>query len=123
MNQIWVAGGIGITPFLSMAKSLPESGYKIDLYYSVKTASELIDWDSLYGVAMAKNGNFRVIPYVGDQYKDRLSVDLIEKMSGEITNRDIFICGPPPMMASLKKQFKDKGVPTARIHSEEFGMS
>jgi len=123
LNQVWVAGGIGITPFLSMAKSLPEDGYSIDLFYSVKTKSELIDWESLYGAAITKNGHFRVIPYVGDQYKERLGVDLIQKISGDLSKKDIFICGPPPMMSSLKKQLKAKGVPAARIHSEEFGMS
>jgi predicted ferric reductase len=123
MNQIWVAGGIGITPFISMAKSLPDSGYKIDLYYSVKTVSELIDWEKLYGAAMVSNNNFRVMPYMGDRTREHLTADFIEKNSGSLHGKDIFICGPPPMMQSLRKQFKTKGVPGARIHSEEFAMS
>jgi len=123
-NQIWVAGGIGVTPFISMAKSLPDvSDYKIDLYYSVKTTSELIDWDSLAGISVAQRNNFRVMPYVGDQTKEHLSADFIERNSGDLHGKDIFICGPPPMMTALRKQFKAKGVPGARIHSEEFGMS
>ncbi len=123
LNQIWVAGGIGITPFLSMARSLPDSGYRIDLYYSVKTASELIDWNDIYNLAMAKNGNFRVIPYVADQQQGFLDANYIEKTSGGLQGKDIFICGPPPMMLSLRKQFKSKGVPGTSLHSEEFAMS
>jgi len=46
LNQIWIAGGIGIAPFVSMARSLPASGFRIDLYYSVKTTSEIIDWQA-----------------------------------------------------------------------------
>lgn len=122
-NQIWVAGGIGITPFLSMARSLPDSGFRIDLYYSVKTASELIDWQDLHDIASAKNGNFRVIPYVGDKQQGHLGVDYIETTSGGIKGKDIFMCGPPPMMQSLRKQFKQKGVPGTSLHSEEFAMS
>lgn len=123
LNQIWVAGGIGITPFLSMARSLPDNGFRIDLYYSVKTASELIDWQDLYDIAMAKNGNFRIIPYIGEQQPTFLGADFIETTSGGLKDKDIFMCGPPPMMQSLRKQFKQKGVPGTSLHSEEFAMS
>lgn len=123
LNQIWVAGGIGVTPFLSMARSLPADGYRIDLYYSVKTTSELIDWDDLYDIAVAKNGNFRVIPFIADQQDGYLGADFIEKTSEGLKGKDIFICGPPPMMQSLRKQFKAKHVPGTSLHSEEFGMS
>lgn len=122
-NQIWVAGGIGVTPFISMAKSLPESGYNVDLYYSVKTSSELIDWEALTGVSLSKHGHFRIMPYIGDKTNEHLSADFIEQNSGGLKGKDVFICGPPPMMSALRKQFKKKGVPGARIHSEEFGMS
>lgn len=122
-NQIWVAGGIGITPFLSMAKDLPNTDYKIDLYYSVKTASELLDWRALNEMAVFKKPDFKIYPFVADQQEGYLGVDYIEQHSGSLKDKDIFICGPPPMMASLRKQFKDKSVPGTSIHTEEFGMS
>lgn len=123
-NQIWIAGGIGVTPFISMARSLsPDDGLRIDMYYSVKTASELIDWQELTGIATMKNGWFRVIPYVGDKQEGHLDANFVEKMSGGIKGKDIFICGPPPMMKSLRQQFKNKQVPSTSIHSEEFAMS
>ncbi len=53
-DQIWIAGGIGVTPFLSMMKDLPETGCRVELYYSVKTESELIDWPLLYENAHKK---------------------------------------------------------------------
>jgi len=123
MNQIWVAGGIGITPFLSMAKSLPKDGYTIDLYYSVKTSSELIDWNNLAEIAELNKKHFRVIPYIGDQQTGHLDVNYIEKTSGGLKGKDIFICGPPPMMKSMRDQLKQKSVPGTKIHTEEFGMA
>lgn len=123
LNQIWVAGGIGITPFLSMAQSLPDKDFKIDLYYSVKTATEAVDWQKLASIAQVKNGNFRLIPYVKDQMPDFLNATYIEKMSGGLGNKEVFICGPPPMMKALRQQFRDKGVMSSMIHTEEFAMS
>lgn len=124
LNQIWVAGGIGITPFLSMARSLPkDKDYKIDLYYSVKSESELIDWDNLYDIALAEKGKFRVIPYVAEKEKGFLTADFIESKSGGVAGKEIFICGPPPMMKGLRQQLRQKSVPNVNIHSEEFAMS
>jgi len=122
-NQIWVGAGIGITPFLSMAKDLPNTDYKIDLYYSVRTASELMDWRKLNELAVFKKPDFKIYPYVADQQEGFLSVAYIAEHSGDLRHKDIFICGPPPMMAGMRKQFKDAGVPGTSIHTEEFGMS
>lgn len=122
-NQVWIAGGIGVTPFLSMMKDLPEDDVKVELYYSVKTESELIDWPLLYHTAIKKPRSFRVIPFVGDKQPKFLDVDYIEEMSGGLKGKDFYICGPPPMMQSIKKQLRAKGVPATSIHSEEFAMS
>ena len=123
-QQIWVAGGIGITPFLSMARSLPAGDYRIDLYYSVKTASELISADVLGQIAGSSGGKFRLIPFISDQQNGGfLSADFIEKTSGPVGNFEVYVCGPPPMMMAMRRQFRSKGVPNARIHTEEFAMS
>lgn len=121
-NQIWIAGGIGVTPFLSMARSIADPSYHVDLYYSVKTASELIDWNLLVDVN-ARNPNFRVMPFIGDQQKGFLNTAFIKQYSGELKGKEIFICGPPPMMKSMRQQLRQEGLPATSIHSEEFAMS
>lgn len=123
-DQVWIAGGIGITPFISMARSLPrDKTYKIDLYYSVRTTTELIDWTMLSGVADEHQGAVRVIPYVGDKMPGHLNADYIEQTSGKLKDKDFYICGPPPMMQSLRQQLRAKSIPGTSIHTEEFAMS
>jgi predicted ferric reductase len=49
-SQIWIAGGIGITPFFSMIQNI-EKDYKVDLYYSVKEIGEAVyvgDFEEIY---------------------------------------------------------------------------
>jgi ferredoxin-NADP reductase len=41
-------------------------------------------------------------------------------MCNGVTDKEIFLCGPPPMMLSMRKQLKAKGVKNEHIHSEEF---
>lgn len=122
-NQVWVAGGIGITPFLSMARALGSGPYNIDLYYSVKSESELIDVAELQGLQSLEHDRiFRVIPFVSDK-QGFLSAKYMQQVTGPLAVRDILLCGPPPMMAALKGQLKSVGVKPGSIHSEEFSMS
>jgi len=122
-NQIWIAGGIGIAPFLSMAKSLTkEDGYKIDLYYCVKNVGEAVYLGLLENISMSLSNNFKVITVYSDEGY-RIDADFIQKTSGRLSNaNDIFLCAPPPMIRALKEQFAAKGISKNLMHSEEFNF-
>jgi len=121
-EQIWVAGGIGITPFLGMARSLKQGDeYKVDLYYSAKDRSEAAFLPELEEIARL-NPNFRVIPWMANE-KSFLSAEAIVKESEGVLGKEIFICGPPGMMKALKEQFTQWKVPVSKVHSEEFSMN
>lgn len=119
-NQIWVAGGIGITPFLSMAANLKDDSYKIDLYYSVKSGEEVVMLDELAGI-MFVNKNFKVIPWITSA-KGHLNGSVIAELSGDLEGKDIFLCGPPVFMESLRGQFMKLGIKGERIHWENFNF-
>jgi predicted ferric reductase len=120
-RQIWIAGGIGVTPFLSMARSLnPSSTYEIDLYYCTKTldaADFLGDFES---IASAYR-HLRVIPFVEDTH-GLLTAQRVGATSGRLEEKDILICGPPAMIDNLAIQFSELGVPRRQIHFEKFGF-
>lgn len=122
-RQVWVAGGIGITPFLSMAKSLSAKGgdYDIDLLYCTKAPAEAVFLPELEQLAADWPG-LRVRTYFSDE-QGRLTADKLIALVGELAERDFFLCGPPPMMRSLRQQLRDSGVDNKLIHSEEFSIS
>lgn len=119
-DQIWIAGGIGISPFLSMARSLSELDYKIDLFYCVREEIEAVHLNELINIS-GKYPQFRVFP-VYSKINGRFTAQSAYKASNGTKDKEIFICGPLPMMRSLKKQFKDLGVDKDNIHTEEFAM-
>ncbi|MBI3671811.1 ferric reductase-like transmembrane domain-containing protein [Candidatus Azambacteria bacterium] len=118
-EQIWIAGGIGITPFLSMLSSIGEkSEYKVDLYYCVKNKGEAVYIPTF---EKWKNPNVRIIPFYSDE-SGFINAGIIEKESSGVLNKDILLCGPPGMMNALKDQFLDRGVKIKNIHYEEFKL-
>jgi predicted ferric reductase len=116
---VWIAGGIGITPFIGMAADLKE-GQKADLYYSFSKKEEEIFGN--YFIQISKqNPAFRYCSHLTEE-KGRLTVEHILNKSGSLNNKTILLCGPKPMMESLKKQLEDKGVPSGKIINEDFGF-
>lgn len=117
-EQIWIAGGIGITPFLSMAKSLVEK--KAELYYCVKNKEESVFLKELQDITM-KNKNFKVFPFYSSE-SGFITAKFISNKTENIESKDILICGPAEMMRSLRRQFRDIGIEKSRIYSEEFKL-
>lgn len=119
-RQIWIAGGIGITPFVSMAKALGNS-QKIDLYYCAKNNSEAFYIDKLNKISKTKP-NLKIIPFFEDK-NGFLTAEYILKNSTDTSNANFMICGPAPMMHSLKRQLKEGGISSRKINTEEFNLS
>jgi ferredoxin-NADP reductase len=121
-RQIWLAGGIGVTPFLSMARSLgTEGGPAIDFYYCVEHADEALFLDELRAIA-GRREDFRivVVPRDTDGF---LTAKRLEEELGDLSAAHTLICGPPAMIRSLTSQLRQHGVPSTQIHSEEFGFA
>lgn len=119
-RQVWIAGGIGITPFLSMARSLTPT-YEVDFYYSMRSIRNAYLLSEFLRIAEDLS-SFNVIPYPEDEV-GFLTADVIEQHSGGLTARDFMICGPPPMIDALRAQLRANGVPNKQVHFEKFGFA
>ena len=115
--QTWIAGGIGITPFLSWARSLDRST-RADLYYCTPGPEQAHFLDELYDIA-DRYPTFRVIP-IRKRSLGHLTVSDIEAVNPNVSHGDVFICGPPLMIDNLTAGLLTRGVPPDRIHSESF---
>lgn len=106
-QQLWIAAGIGITPFLAYLQTKPEK--KIDLYYSFHGLDNIVYKDFLQNYA--QTNDYFTVTFIDTTQEDRLSFDhlTIPKQTS------IYICGPEKMI----KQFKSSA-PTSKIEWEGF---
>jgi predicted ferric reductase len=122
-QQLWIAGGIGITPFLSMVRSYTADSPAVTLIYCTVERDELLDMQIMAEYVPKTYTKFMFIPFVGKEHEGHLTADTIQQLSGPLAGKEIFICGPPPMMHALRAQLRAKGVSARHIHTEEFSMS
>ncbi len=121
-KQIWIAGGIGLTPFLSFVRDMDgDLQQNVDLYYTVRHPEEAIFEEELKAGA-AKNPRLKV--HIRYSAKDgSLTIeDIVKEAGGNVSGYDVYLCGPLPMMQSFEKKFMDLGLPKKNIHYEEFNF-
>lgn len=129
---VLVAGGIGITPMLSMLNTYlqDKSSREIWLFYGVRNSAEHVMKDHLEALAK-EHSNFRLrvcyskplpedVP--GDDYWHEGHVDIaLLRLTLSLRPYQFYVCGPRAMMESLVPALDEWGVPEQNIHYEAFG--
>ncbi|WP_171178426.1 ferric reductase-like transmembrane domain-containing protein [Ruegeria sp. HKCCD8929] len=119
-KQIWLAGGIGLTPFLSKLRAMqPGDKRQIHLVYAAREEQDAIFLDELRNRA-AQLGNVTLVPLFSDE-GNFARVDMMkQKLPDPLNSYEYFMCGPKPMVDGLMKDLKAEGVPCRKIHTEAF---
>lgn len=120
-RQVWIAGGIGLTPFLSWVRDFGESlDFEIDFFYTVRGAEEALFMDELQAAA-ARYAGFKFYPVFSNR-DGRLDAAKIEADSGFLAGKDVYLCGPVALTEAITQQLASAGVPPGKIHFEEFNF-
>jgi predicted ferric reductase len=118
-RQVWIAGGIGVTPFLSMAASLPDD-YEIDLFYCTEDEADAYFMPEL--TRLAKSQPKLSVTNHTRARDGLITASRVASMSPGLYRKDILMCGPAPMMDALTEQLGAIGVSRRRIHFEKFTL-
>ena len=128
---VLIAGGIGITPMLSMIDwcLAEQPGREVWLFYGARNSKELIMHRHLESMA-ASHANFHLrlclsTPLPGDLdhpncRHGRVDLNAL-RLQLPLKPYHYYLCGPKSMLESLVPALEDWGVPEARIHFEAFG--
>ena len=129
---VLVAGGIGITPFMSMLRQLARAGSQrsVRLFFGLRSGAEHPFAGELRQLARAEWLTLHV-RYSRPRPADRRGVDYDEpgRIDLELLKRSLpptevpyhfYLCGPPPLLESLSAGLSQLGVPESHVHVEAF---
>lgn len=117
-THIWVAGGIGITPFLAWARALPTSHGPVHLFACCKSREDVAHLDELQALA-AQDANFHLSIQASSE-DNRLSLEILKAVVTNPKTTIVSFCGPEPMRAQLAQQVKQLGIKRRNFQYEEF---
>jgi ferredoxin-NADP reductase len=107
-----VAGGIGITPLVLMAKALAARGAKVRMIYGARSDDELAYAQELRDC-------------LGDAFEAAVGepVDFVGEIAALPVNAQLYVCGPVPMLDAARHEWQAAGRAAADLRYETFGSS
>lgn len=130
-DLVFVAGGVGITPLISMLRHMQSTraDKRVLLIYGSRTEKDILFREELDQTEAAAHPSLTVVhvlsepdgPWDGETgYLDR---EKLQRLCGaELLDKSFYVCGPPPMSQGVLRALRDIGVPTSRLHHEHFAL-
>lgn len=117
-HQVWIAGGVGVAPFLSWLRALDSHPIRhVDFFYSS-------DGDAPFAEEItaitARHDGLRT-HLIDTGVDGRLTTgQVLAAVGGDPAGLSVFMCGPAPMLQAFQSGLRGAGVPSRRIHREYF---
>jgi predicted ferric reductase len=129
-DLVFVAGGVGITPLMSMLRYMRDrrESRRVLLAYASRSAADLLFTDELKAMQVGGNPLLEVVHVLADAPPSwvgetgRLDADRLVRLCGSVEGKAFYLCCPPPMMAALMRGLRRTGVSPRRIHADYFSL-
>jgi ferredoxin-NADP reductase len=127
---VFIAGGIGITPFMSMLRQAARdrSPHALLLLYSNRRPEDAAFLGELQELARL-NGNFRLVATMTEMSKSArnwsgetgfVNADLVKRAVAGLVAPLFYVVGPPAMVVAMQETLRGAGVAEDNIRTEEF---
>jgi ferredoxin-NADP reductase len=130
-RYLFLSGGSGITPLMSMARTFHDLGEPADIAFlhSARTPADIIFREELELMARL-NAAFRFVPIVqnvtplapSSGLTGFLSLPMLQLVAPDFLTREVFVCGPAPYMAAVREMLQGGGFDMAKYHDESFNF-
>lgn len=127
-TMVCLAGGSGVTPFMSMIQQIVDRGLErmVYLFLGNPDLEQAVFHDRLTAIA-ARHGNIHYVPVIENPphgfqgQRGLITGELIQQVLGEVSGKTFYICGPQAMYDFCLPQLRQMGVPNRKIRKEAYG--
>lgn len=125
---LFVGGGAGMAPILSLLRALAEGGSTraATYYYGARRGADLFHLEEL-GQLAGTMQNFRFVPALSEpdgtqdwSGETGLITEVVDRCEDDLQDVDAYVCGPPPMVDATMALLAARGVPEEHIYYDKF---
>lgn len=130
-GQLYLSGGSGITPLMSMSRAWADLGLDADVQFihAARTPQDIVfaDEQALLARTLPRWRAIAICEGRGDTpgysgLLGRLNLPLLRSQVPDFLEREVWCCGPAPFMAAVRGMLAEAGFDTARYHEESFSF-
>jgi predicted ferric reductase len=118
-----IGGGVGIAPIRALFETIPAGAADITVLYRINRTEDIVLREELDELAARRRATVHYLvgpPKHGAN--DHLSPQRLQLLVPDVAERDVYLCGPEPMMDAARNSLVLAGVPARHIHSESFAL-
>ncbi|MGH2910629.1 MAG: NADH:ubiquinone reductase (Na(+)-transporting) subunit F [Solirubrobacteraceae bacterium] len=125
---LFIGGGAGMAPILALLRALADedSERAAVYYYGARTPEDLFHLDELHELEQRLK-NFRFVPALSEcddgadwDGERGLITDVVARCEDDLSGKDAYLCGPPPMVDAAIAMLDAQGVPEDRVFYDKF---
>ncbi|MCX5052455.1 ferredoxin reductase family protein [Streptomyces sp. NBC_00201] len=120
-GTLLIAGGVGITPIRALLEEEPAGD--IVVLYRVRSENDAVLVDEVRDLVADRGGRLHLLTGHRGEGAPPFEPDSLRALVPDITERDVYVCGPPTMTSAVLGSLRRLEVPHQQVHAERFGLA
>ncbi|MFD0433687.1 ferredoxin reductase family protein [Streptomyces chartreusis] len=121
-GALLIAGGVGITPVRAMLEDQTSGDFVV--LYRVRSEADAVLLDEVRHLVALRGGRLHLLTgRTGENAVPPFDPANLHRLVPDVTDRDVYVCGPPAMTTVVLGGLRALQVPAHQIHAERFGLA